>query len=91
VVAVSVESPETLAELASALGLEFKLLSDTDRRLIDALGLRHTGGHPMDGSDIGRPATLLVRGGTVRERHATHNWRVRPDPLVLARALGAME
>lgn len=89
--AVSTDSPEALAGLAADLGLEFKLLSDADRRLVEALGLRHPGGNPIDGSDIGRPAVLLVFEGTVRERHATDNWRVRPDPLPFARTLGAME
>jgi peroxiredoxin len=75
--AVSVESTADQAALAAKLGLEFKLLSDADRTLIDALGLRHAGGKPGDPAAIARPAVLIVQGSVIHMRLATDNWRVR--------------
>lgn len=75
--AVSVEDSATQAKLAADAGLEFTLLSDADRALITALGLRHVGGHPFEEGAIARPAVLIVTGGVIHLRNATDNWRVR--------------
>ncbi|CAM2005110.1 hypothetical protein APED_00480 [Acanthopleuribacter pedis] len=46
-----------------------------------ALGLRHEGGNPMDGSDIARPARILIdRTGRILWSDISENYRVRPLP-----------
>lgn len=60
------------------------ILSDADRRTITAYGLLH-GGASIDGSDIARPAILVIDAdGRVRWRNLTENWRVRvrPDSVI---------
>jgi peroxiredoxin len=89
-VAVSTESSEDQAALAAKLGLTFKILSDADRALTGALGLRHAGGNPMDAGDIARPAVLIVTGGVIRTRYATDNWRVRQDGAALVAELSKL-
>ncbi len=79
-VAVSVDSPEDGAALKKKLGLEFPLLSDPDRRVVDLYGVRHPSGSP-EGGDIARPATFLLDSkGVVRWRDFTDNWRIRVRP-----------
>jgi peroxiredoxin len=66
------------------LGLEFPVLSDSDRRAINAYGVVHSGGS-VDGGDIARPATFIIGpDGRVEWRNLTENWRVRvrPDELI---------
>jgi len=72
--------------LVEGLGLDFPVLSDSSRTTIAAYGLLHRRAGP-GGTDIARPATLLVgRDGTVHWRHLTENWRVRisPDEVIAA-------
>lgn len=75
--AVSVEDSATQAAMAKKHGLEFTLLSDAKRELINALGLAHEGGNPFEEGAIARPAVLIVQGGVIHKRIATDNWRVR--------------
>ncbi len=64
------------------------LLSDTDGRALEAFGVRHAAGNPIDGKDIARPATFLLdREGRIVWRDLTENWRIRPRPAVLLREL----
>lgn len=84
VVAVSTDSSAQNAELSERLNLSFTILSDESRQAIDALGLVHPEGNPLDKSDIARPAVFLIdEQGDVRWRTLTNNWRVRVRPQQL--------
>jgi peroxiredoxin len=85
-VAVSVDEVERNRRVVEKLGLEFPILSDSSREAIAAYGVVHVGGGP-GGSDIARPATLLIGpNGAVAWRSLTTNWRVRvrPDSVIAA-------
>ena len=89
IVGIVVDPVETNAELARDAGLDYRLLSDPDLRVIDAYGLRHVGGH--DGHDIALSASFLVDGdGIVRWSFITRNFRVRPTPDDVLAALDAL-
>lgn len=76
---MSVDTVEQNARLAEGLGIEFALLSDSDRMAIRAWGLVHEGGGP--GGDIARPGVFLVEtDGTVSWRSLPDDWRVRLRP-----------
>lgn len=56
-------------------------MSDSEGKLIDQFGLRHVGGNAIDGSDISRPAVIVLdRSGKVIYSDYTDNYRVRPSP-----------
>lgn len=79
--AVSADAPEDSARLHEKLGLGFPLLSDPQLEAIDAYGLRHEGGNPMEGAAIARPASFLIdEQGRILWRDLTEDWRVRLDP-----------
>jgi peroxiredoxin len=83
VLAVSVDTQSQSREIAEAYGIEFRLLSDPELRVIDQFGVRHPDGG-LDG-DIARPAVFILdREGRVVWRDLTENWRVRvrPEPLL---------
>ncbi len=87
VIAVSVDTIEESARLASGLGLEFPLLSDVEREAITAWGVVHEGGKPGGGA-IARPAIFLVEpDGTISWRSVTENYRVRVRPENVLEAL----
>ena len=87
VIAVSVDTIEESARLASGLGLEFPLLSDVEREVINAWGVVHEGGKSGGGA-IARPATFLVEpDGTISWRSVTENYRVRVRPEHVLEAL----
>jgi len=86
VIAISVDSVEDNRKVVEKLGLEYRVLSDGDREIIQAYGLLHPGAS-INGGDIARPATLVVDAdGVVRWRNLTENWRVRvqPEPVIEA-------
>ena len=88
VAAISVDPPEQSAELARAQGITFLLLSDPEGLALDAFGVRHPHGNPIDQKDIARPATFVVdRDGRIVWRDLTSNWRIRPRPEALLREL----
>lgn len=81
IVAVSTEDPEALARSRTKAGAEFPFVGDPDGALLDTLGLRHVGGHPLKKTDIARPASVLVRrDGTLAWSSYAENYRVRPTP-----------
>jgi peroxiredoxin len=89
VVGVVVDPVATNAELARAAALEFPILSDPDRRMIDAYGLRHVAAH--DGQDIAFSASVLIdAAGMVRWTSVTRNVRVRPSPDQVLAAIDAL-
>ncbi len=72
-------SPDSVAEnkgVADRFDLTFPILSDADLELTKALGLLHEGAS-MDGGDIPRPATLIIRNGAIIWKDLTDNWRIR--------------
>lgn len=78
------DSVEDNRRVVEKLGLDFPVLSDSDRKTIKAYGLLHEGAS-IDGSAIARPATLVIDAeGSVRWRNLTENWRVRvrPDDVI---------
>jgi peroxiredoxin len=86
-IAVSVDTIEESARLASGLGLDYPLLSDVERKAISAWGVVHEGGKP-GGAAIARPATFLVEpNGTISWRSLTDNYRVRVRPEHVLEAL----
>jgi len=89
VIAVSVDTTEESARLASKLGLEFPILSDVEQRAIHDWGVVHEGGKPGGGA-IARPAIFLVEpDGRISWRELAENWRVRVRPEELLEVLGA--
>lgn len=71
---------EESARLASGLGLEFPLVSDSQGRAIADWQVVHEGGRPGGGS-IARPAAFVVEpDGTISWRHLPDDWRVRLRP-----------
>ena len=71
-------------KVVEKLGLDYRILSDGDRKTITAYGLLHEGAG-IDGSAIARPATLVIDAdGRVQWRNLTENWRirVRPDAVI---------
>ncbi len=89
VLAVAVDPVEKNAEVVERLGLEFAILADPDLAVIDRYGVRHAEGIP--GADIARPATFILdREGVVRWRDLTENYRVRPSPDDLLRAIDGL-
>jgi peroxiredoxin len=79
VVAVVVDPVSQNAEVATQLGLSYRILSDPEMRVIDAYDLRHTDGGPN--GPIARSATFVLdAGGVVRWRNLTDNLRLRPRP-----------
>jgi len=90
VLAVSPDSVDQNRGVVEKLGLDFRILSDPDLALTRALGLEHAGMGP-GGTDVPRPATLIVREGAIRWRHLTDNWRVRPRPETILAALSDLD
>lgn len=88
--AVSVDSQEGAHRLAVSLDLNFPILCDTERKVIDAYGLRHKGGG-LDGSDIAIPAHVLIdKDGKILSRHVSKRPQDRLDPQRLVATVRAL-
>ena len=86
---MAVDPVEQNAAVVRKLGLEYPILADPDLAMTDAYGLRHVGGHGS--ADIARPATFVVdANGVVRWRDLTENFRIRPHPQDVLRAIDGM-
>lgn len=78
---LSYDRPEILANFATTKGLSYRLLSDVDSHMIDALGLRDPQYDP-DSFAYGVPrATILILGtdGTVKAKYVSEDFRSRPS------------
>ena len=78
-VALSYDSPPTLAAAATKLGLTFPLLSDTGSKVIDAYGIRN---HEAKGRGEGVPhpvVFILDRQGVIRVKLLRDGYRERPE------------
>ena len=81
IVALSVEDAKGLAKSRKKTGADFPFVGDPEGLLLDTLALRHVGGHPLNKSDLARPASVLVRqDGTLAWASYAENYRVRPTP-----------
>jgi peroxiredoxin len=76
VIAVSPDSVELNRGVAERFDLSFPILSDASLELTSYLGLVHEGAS-MDGTDVPRPATLIIQDGVIVWKDLTDNWRVR--------------
>lgn len=87
---MSVDPPETNAELEKRLGIDFPIVSDSDLAALDAFGVRHEiGASPGGGSVIARPAVFLLdEEGRILWKDLTDNWRVRVRPEAVLAELG---
>jgi peroxiredoxin len=86
-----VDSVDDNRRLVERAGLEFPVLSDAERAAARAFDVLHPGAHPVDASDIARPATFILSGGVVRWRDLTSNYRIRPRPQTLLRVVRSLE
>lgn len=78
--AVTIDAGEALRLAKSKSGATFPILSDSEGKLIDPFGLRHKGGNAIDGTDISRPAIIVLnREGKLIYSDYTDNYRVRPS------------
>ena len=84
-----VDPVEQNAAVVRKLGLGYPILADPTLATIDAYGLRHVGGNGSQ--DISRPATFVLdANGVVRWRDLTENFRIRPRPDDVLRAIDGM-
>lgn len=84
--ALSVDSPENAAKMRESTEADFDVLSDPEGRMLDAFGVRHSGGGPSSG-DIAQSASFLIDPeGEVVWRRIAENYRVRPKPAEILEA-----
>jgi len=84
---ISVDSPEDSRALRRRLGLEFPLLSDAGRELIDLMQIRYRRLNPS-GGDIAIPTVVYAdRDGIIRWVFQTDDYRVRPRPEEILRII----
>ena len=77
IIAISVDPVEQNADVATKLGLSYRVLSDPELHAIDAFGVRHAAAG-IDGHDIARPATFVIdEQGIIRWRNLTADYRIR--------------
>jgi peroxiredoxin len=86
---ICVDSVDDNRKVVERLGLEFPILSDPERAALRAFDVVHAAAHPLDGSDMARPATFIVDGGVVQWRDLTEDYRIRPRPETLLEVLRA--
>lgn len=89
VLAVCVDSVEENARVVEKIKLDFPILSDPELKAIDVFGVRHGDAMTAEGThDIARPAVFILdRGGVVRWRDLTDNWRIRVRPETILEQL----
>lgn len=89
-VAISVDPPQTSADLCRKAGYSFTFLSDPNTEVIRRYDLLHRGGGP-GGHDIARPAEFLLDSqGVIRWVNLTDDIRVRARAAVMLAAARAM-
>jgi peroxiredoxin len=89
---VSVDSVEQNAKLRAGLELSYPILSDPDRLAVEAFGLAHEAGSPMDDQPIARPAAFLIdESGRIVWRDLTDDWRVRLRGERVLEAIDALD
>ena len=78
--AISVDPPEESRRVVEGRKLPFRILSDSDRKVIQSYGLVHARGG-VHGEDIAIPAQILIgRDGKIVNRHISARVQDRLDP-----------
>jgi peroxiredoxin len=86
---VVTDTVEQNAKTVQELDLSFRIVADTERRVIDAYDLRHDEGGE---GGIAHPATFVIdREGIVRWRDLTDNYRLRPSPDEVLKQVAAID
>ena len=87
--AVSVDPPSVSKRLREHLAVRFTFLSDVDRVLLDALGIRHR--VDREETDIAFPTAILVdQGGVIRWIYQSDTYRERARPEQVFAAIHAL-
>lgn len=77
VVSISVDDPKTTKDLSQKAGYTFTMLSDPGAEVARRYDLYHAGAG-VKGAAVARPAEFVLdRGGVVRWRNLTEDYRVR--------------
>ena len=80
VLGISVDSPWANAEFASKYNLDFDLLSDIDRDVVEAYDAKFVGLGGIDGyTSANRVVIIVDKEGTIRHRWVAENPGVEPD------------
>ena len=80
VLGISVDSPWANAEFASKYNLDFDLLSDIDRDVVEAYDAKFVGLGGIDGyTSANRVVIIVDKEGIVRHRWVAENPGVEPD------------
>lgn len=87
--AVAVDPPSDSRRVVKANRLDFAVLCDTDRKVIQTYNLVHKGGHA--GSDIAKPAHILIdRDGRIVWRYESQRIQDRPHPAEVLKQVRAL-
>jgi len=90
IVAVSVDPPEITREHSKKQGYTYVFLCDEKREVIRQYDLVHVKGS-LEGADISRPAEFLIDStGTIRWVNLTENYRIRPKPEDVLKAVDGL-
>ena len=80
VLGISVDSPWANAEFASKYNLDFDLLSDIDRDVVEAYDAKFVGLGGIDGyTSANRVVIIVDKEGIIRHRWVAENPGVEPD------------
>ena len=80
VIGISVDSPWANAEFASKYNLEFELLSDIDREVVEAYDAKFVGLGGIEGYVSANRVIIIIDGeGIIKHRWVAENPGVEPD------------
>lgn len=80
VIGISVDSPWANAEFASKYNLNFELLSDIDREVVDSYDAKFVGLGGIEGYESANRVVIVIdKEGIVRHRWVAENPGVEPD------------
>ena len=80
VIGISVDSPWANAEFASKYNLEFELLSDIDREVVEAYDAKFVGLGGIEGYVSANRVVIVIDGeGIIKQRWVAENPGVEPD------------
>tara|TARA_X000001036_G_scaffold279304_1_gene259433 strand:- start:61 stop:525 length:465 start_codon:yes stop_codon:yes gene_type:complete len=80
VIGISVDSPWSNAEFAKKYNLKFELLSDLDRKVIEAYDAKFTGLGGIEGYESANRVVIIIdKEGIIRHRWVAENPGVEPD------------
>ena len=80
VIGISVDSPCANAEFAAKYNLEFELLSDLDRKVVEAYDAKFVGLGGIEGYESANRVVIIIdKEGIIRHRWVAENPGVEPD------------